>query len=88
MKPYDLAKSNSLLGFWLIAKTPVNRRYPCRCRRKKECDPRWCPCAGRVDLDGLPTHCCAPVNTPAVAAAAHGVWVRPVPGPPAVDEDE
>ena len=37
-----------------------------------DCNPKFCPCSGRTDYDGLRAGCCARVNTPAVAAAAQG----------------
>lgn len=52
-------------GVWLIAKTPVDRPYPCRCWLGKRCRTTsdhaayLCPCWGRTDLDHLPSHCCA-----------------------------
>jgi hypothetical protein len=50
-------------GVWLIARTPVDRPYPCRCRLGKRCrngddKSRWCHCYGRTDVDRLPPHCC------------------------------
>ncbi len=57
-------------GVWLIAKTWAHGWYPCRCKPGRECwtsisDPDghpayWCPCWGRLDLEKLPAHCCAP----------------------------
>lgn len=45
---------------WLIARVPVLAVYPCRCTVDRRCDPRRCPCSGRVDsLDQMPTVCCA-----------------------------
>jgi len=46
-------------GIWLITHTPVTATYPCRCKATSRCDPRWCPCAGRVDVETMPTICCA-----------------------------
>lgn len=68
--PLDLAQEAGLVGIWLIARKPIGRRYPCRCRLGKTCDPKWCWCSGRVDVDDAPAHCCARINMPAVAAAA------------------
>ena len=59
-------------GVWIIAGTPLNQPYPCRCdeRRGGTCSPRWCPCAGRVDLHQVPPTCCAHYNTPEVYVRA------------------
>ena len=43
-------------GLWLIARSPTNRPYPCRCRGN--CGMR-CPCHGRTDTAAMPTVCCA-----------------------------
>ncbi len=43
---------------WLIAGTPIDERYPCRCRTDGGCTSR-CPCAGRTDAADMPTRCCA-----------------------------
>lgn len=72
MSPYDLAAQNGLLGIWIVARTPADRKYPCRCELGRKCSPQWCWCSGRVDLHQVPAHCCAHTNTPAVAAAAQG----------------
>lgn len=56
---------------WAIAGTPTSAPYPCRCSQAGRCSPRWCGCAGRLDLDDVPRSCCAHYNTPAAAAAAH-----------------
>lgn len=73
---------------WLVAGTSIFDPYPCRCRRTIEgprdswrggtefmgadCNPKYCPCSGRTDLEGMPASCCRRVHTPAVAAAAQG----------------
>lgn len=67
---YELARRNGVLDMWLVARTHREVRYKCRCVLGRLCDPRWCSCAGRVDLDSAPPRCCARVNTPAVVAAA------------------
>lgn len=60
------------LGTWLIAKTLIDRPYPCRCTLGRRCDitRRLCRCAGRTDLDDVPAHCCSHYNVPEVVAAA------------------
>jgi hypothetical protein len=57
-------------GQWLLAGTPQDQPYPCRCHEAKfgRCHPAFCPCGGRLDPQG-PT-CCAVVNTPARVAQA------------------
>jgi hypothetical protein len=47
------------IGVWLVAGTPLDQPYPCRCgeRRYKECSAAWCPCAGRPDPPN--SQCCA-----------------------------
>lgn len=55
--PYDIAEAKGLLGVWIIARTPTDRKYPCRCSLGRRCTSR-CWCNGRVDIDGLPGHCC------------------------------
>jgi hypothetical protein len=59
-------------SLWLIAGTPGNQPYPCRCSEARygRCSPKWCPCAGRTDLDDVPPECCAHHHTPAVVEAA------------------
>jgi hypothetical protein len=57
-------------GVWLIARTPTDQPYPCRCSASGRCNPRYCPCAGRLDLDNVSANCCAHHNTSEVAAAA------------------
>lgn len=48
------------LGVWAAAGTPVEDPYPCRCEPGRRCNPKWCPCFGRIgDLDHLPATCCA-----------------------------
>jgi hypothetical protein len=74
------------MNVWLIAGTSAFEPYPCRCRSVQEgrwdswrggtefmgadCNPKYCPCSGRTDLDQAPASCCRWVNTPAAAAAA------------------
>jgi len=64
-------------GMWLIARTPVDRPYPCRCWLGKPCNtshphPAYrCPCWGRADTGRLPAHCCThrhPLNAPQAGA--------------------
>lgn len=57
-------------GIWLgpARLAPADQPYPCLCDGR--CHPKWCPCAGRTDLESVPSGCCAARNTPAVAAAA------------------
>lgn len=64
------------LNVWLVAGTSILAPYPCRCQPWREggCSALWCPCAGRLDLHNVPPGCCAPVNTPAVAAAAQAAY--------------
>jgi hypothetical protein len=56
----------ALLNTWLIAGTPIDRTYPCKCVLGQRCKPWYrgcesapCPCAGRTDTDAMPAHCCA-----------------------------
>lgn len=47
---------------WLATGAPWAAPYPCLCLGEKgrPCDPRWCPCYGRVDpIDHVPARCCA-----------------------------
>lgn len=57
-------------GLWLRANTPLRDPYPCLCSKARACNPRFCACAGRLDLDRVPAACCAHVNGPEVAALA------------------
>jgi hypothetical protein len=41
---------------WLLVRSPTSKPYPCRCT--PGCGAR-CPCRGRVDVEGMPTACCA-----------------------------
>lgn len=54
---------------WLVAGTDVGDRYPCLCR-KRGCDPVYCPCAGRPDVDDMPAMCCSHRYTVEQVAAA------------------
>lgn len=58
-------------GPWLIAGTPVDEPYPCRCHesRRRGCSPLWCPCSGRPDR--LPEPCCSTRFGPAEWKAAN-----------------
>jgi hypothetical protein len=64
--------TTATIGVWLIAGTPADRPYPCRCVLGRRCGTakRLCRCAGRTDLVNVPAHCCAHYNTPEVVAAA------------------
>ncbi len=59
---------------WLIAGTPVDEPYPCRCHESRfgRCSPLWCPCAGRPDV--LPEPCCSSRFGPAEWKAANLAW--------------
>jgi hypothetical protein len=57
-------------NLWRRANTPTAQPYPCLCSRARACNPRFCACAGRLDLDQVPERCCAHTNTPEVAALA------------------
>ncbi len=53
------------IGIWLMAGTPVNKPYPCRCWIGRRCNTTgahrayWCPCWRRHDdLDRMPAACC------------------------------
>jgi hypothetical protein len=49
-------------GVWLVAGTPVDQPYPCRCHERKgrQCSAAWCPCAGRLPCDRPPNRdCCS-----------------------------
>lgn len=62
------------LNTWLGAGTSLFQPYPCRCEEgrgwRDACSPKWCFCAGRVDVWNFAPECCAWVHTPAVAARA------------------
>jgi hypothetical protein len=62
---------------WIIAGTPTDEAYPCRCftDRKpwvKECSAAWCPCAGRTDPQG--PACCGHRFSPAAVVMAKAAW--------------
>lgn len=62
-----------LRGLWLVAKTPLQAPYPCRCAPLTTggtCHPVYCPCAGRIDLDHVPAGCCGHRVRPHHVAAA------------------
>lgn len=61
---------------WMIAGTPVEDTYPCRCHesRRGVCSPLWCPCSGRPDPQG-PT-CCGTWNRPEDWARANAEYQR------------
>jgi hypothetical protein len=61
-------------GIWLVAGTPVDQPYPCRCHERlgKECSAAWCPCAGRPDPQG--PRCCANWYGPEDHVAAMAAW--------------
>lgn len=65
-------------GVWLLAGTPVEEPYPCRCHEAKfgKCSPMWCPCAGRVDEALGWEGCCASRHTPEVVAEASAAYQR------------
>jgi hypothetical protein len=62
------------LGTWLVAGTPADQPYPCRCseRRYREGSAAWCPCAGRPDPQG--PRCCGTWFSPADHVAAMAAW--------------
>jgi hypothetical protein len=59
---WQVADVSAPLGVWLVARTPISQKYPCRCAEHggRSCGTQWCPCWGRQDIDGLPPECCAP----------------------------
>lgn len=59
---------------WLIAGTPTDVPYPCRCNPEGTCSPKYCSCSGRLDLENVGPRCCAHVNTPEVAARAQSFY--------------
>lgn len=61
-------------GVWLVAGTPVDEQYPCRCPEAKygRCNAAFCPCSGRSDPPS-PT-CCGHRFTPEDAARAAAAW--------------
>lgn len=63
-------------GVWIVAGTPSDQPYPCRCheRRRDSCSVKWCPCSGRTDLANVPKSCCANWNTPQAFTQA---WREP-----------
>jgi hypothetical protein len=62
------------IGVWLIAGTPLDQPYPCRCseRMGRECSAAWCPCAGRSDPQTR--SCCAHRFGPAEHKEAMAAW--------------
>lgn len=58
--PPDIPASPASVSrrFWLIAGTPTDEPYPCRCSTAGRCNPRYCPCHGRTDVETMPTICC------------------------------
>lgn len=58
-------------GTWLVASSRrghvrTDDPYPCQCSKSaKGCNPRFCYCAGRTDLDNAPSTCCAHKHPPA-----------------------
>ena len=73
--PIDRAKSHGLLGIWLIRRTPLDRPDACWCVLGARCSlaKKLCRCAGRVDLEHVPAHCCAHYNTPEVVVRARNL---------------
>jgi hypothetical protein len=72
--PEVTAALNAALGRWLIAGTPIDEPYPCRCKGRS-CVPRQCPCTGRPDPEaggGDSRRCCGS-RYPAESAAARRV---------------
>lgn len=57
----------AVAGRWLIARTLIGARYPCRCRMDGQCrgphntahKASWCPCWGRPDAARMHGRCCA-----------------------------
>lgn len=51
------------VNWWFGAQSPGHLPYPCRCSERlyDRCNPKYCLCAGRADVDTttLPIHCCA-----------------------------
>ena len=70
----EATSSEVAFGPWLIAGTPVNEPYPCRCaeRRFERCSAAFCPCAGRPDV--LPEPCCSGRNGPEEVVNASREW--------------
>lgn len=69
--PHDRWLSYATRGGVVMLTEP----YPCKCQGR--CDPNWCECAGRRDLQQVPQRCCAWTNTPEVVARAkHGGTYR------------
>lgn len=60
-------------GRWLVAGTPIDQRYPCRCDAG-DCSPAWCPCAARADAEAMPLSCCSRRTTPAQVAEARRAY--------------
>lgn len=62
------------MSLWIIAGTPIDQPYPCRCaeRRGRVCSPAWCPCAGRSDPPGAA--CCGHRFTPQDHLTALREW--------------
>ncbi len=60
---------------WIIAGTPVEDIYPCRCHERlyRTCSAAWCPCAGR-NPDGMPPECCSWRFGPQDHVVAKAAW--------------
>lgn len=69
-------------GRWVIAGTPLDEPYPCRCKERPahargwktwRCSPAWCPCAG-APTAGKPRDCCAYRVSPEAHVMAKAAW--------------
>lgn len=79
LTPEATAALDGKVGRWLIAGTPIDEPYPCRCRNAGRCySPRQCPCTGRPDPEaggGDPQRCCGfryPAGDPRTARVLDG----------------
>ncbi len=63
------------MTIWLIAGTPLEDTYPCRCHERlgRTCSPAWCPCAG-YPRPGMPSWCCSYRFSPADVVMAKAAW--------------
>lgn len=68
------AASAAPRGVWLVAGTPIDEPYPCRCAEAKygRCNAAFCPCSGRPDPQGA--NCCGHRFGPEEAARAAAAW--------------
>jgi hypothetical protein len=59
LTPTPDTRARPPIGVWLVAGTPLDATYPCRCATTKRCNPSYCSCLGRTDIETMPDVCCA-----------------------------